>query len=397
VPETVRELKAAAATGGSTHWHILTPEFPPQTGGVADYVAQVAKGLRAAGDGVDVWCPGHCESNGTVRQNDAAACVHRTLGSFGWSDLESARKTMTAPGEPARLFVQWVPHGYGWRSMNVPFCLWLWNRARRGDQVELMVHEPFLGFREGTLRQDVVALVHRIMTAILLRAATRVWVSTPSWERLLTPYAFGKRLRFGWLPVPSNIPVEESNPPGGAVREAVTFGHFSTYGGGIAPLLEEIVPPLLSADRRRRMLLIGKGSQEFQKRLLERSPHLASQIRASGCVEPSDVSEWLGACDVLLQPYPEGVTARRTSIMAGLAHGIPVVTSWGRLSEAFWRESGAVILAGAEDPGEFARKAERLAGSEDERRRLAQRGRALYRERFELGHVIRTMRAYAGA
>ena len=42
--------------------------------------------------------------------------------------------------------MQWVPHGFGYRSMNLGFCLWLRPRARSGDQVELMVHEPYLEF-----------------------------------------------------------------------------------------------------------------------------------------------------------------------------------------------------------------------------------------------------------
>ena len=33
--------------------------------------------------------------------------------------------------------------------------------------VELMVHEPFLAFREGSWRQDLVALVHRLMITVL--------------------------------------------------------------------------------------------------------------------------------------------------------------------------------------------------------------------------------------
>ena len=37
-------------------WHILTCEYPPQTGGVSDYTFLVANGL-ASHDEVHVWCP----------------------------------------------------------------------------------------------------------------------------------------------------------------------------------------------------------------------------------------------------------------------------------------------------------------------------------------------------
>ena len=41
----------------SETWHIITPEYPPTCGGVADYSKHVACGLRSKGDEVVVWCP----------------------------------------------------------------------------------------------------------------------------------------------------------------------------------------------------------------------------------------------------------------------------------------------------------------------------------------------------
>ena len=39
-------------------WHLLAPEYPPVCGGVGDYTALLAEGLRTAGDPVRVWHPG---------------------------------------------------------------------------------------------------------------------------------------------------------------------------------------------------------------------------------------------------------------------------------------------------------------------------------------------------
>ena len=69
------------------------------------------------------------------------------------------------------MIVQWVPHAYGFRAMNLGFCLWLWSRASRGDDIELMVHEPYLAFWGGSWRQTAAAIVHRLMTVVLLRSA----------------------------------------------------------------------------------------------------------------------------------------------------------------------------------------------------------------------------------
>ena len=107
---------------------------------------------------------------------------------------------------PRRLLVQWVPHGFGYRSMNVGFCLWLLRRARRGDRVEIMVHEPYLAFGEGAIRWTAAASVHRVMTIILARAACRIWIAIPDWERRWRPYLLGRDVPFTWLPIPSSLP-----------------------------------------------------------------------------------------------------------------------------------------------------------------------------------------------
>src|SRR5205807_444262 len=117
--------------------------------------------------------------------------------------------------------------------------------------VEIMVHEPFLSFREGSWKQSGVAAVHRLMTIILLNAASRVWITIPAWEKYLRPYALGRSLEFTWLPVASNIPVVD-NPDGvRAIRAGYTngagalVGHFGTCDRHTTELLLRCVPALM--------------------------------------------------------------------------------------------------------------------------------------------------------
>src|SRR4051812_4206756 len=123
--------------------HILTPEYPPITGGVADYTRLIAHKLAEAGEVVHVWCP----ANGRPEPSRLVD-VHADCGTFGRADLARLGALLDRFESPRRLLVQWVPHGYGFRAMNIGFCKWLWNRSRRGDRVELMVHEPYLAFWE---------------------------------------------------------------------------------------------------------------------------------------------------------------------------------------------------------------------------------------------------------
>jgi glycosyltransferase involved in cell wall biosynthesis len=387
----------------------------------------VAAGLAAAGDEVHVWCPSE-EKRSEVRgqksevrgqksevrirsQNQKSdsevgdqrlgetLIVHRELGRFTRSNLRVVDQMLDQFRAPRRLLVQWVPHGYGYRAMNLPFCLWLWRRARRGDCVEIMVHEPFLSFKEGSWKQSGVAVVHRLMTMMLLRAASRVWITIPAWEACWRPYTFGQSLKFNWLPVPSNIPVVD-NPDGvRAIRARYTngagtlVGHFGTCDRHITELLLKCVPALLQNGKPQAMLLVGRGSELMRDELIRRQPALADRVHATGPLASDELSLHVSACDVMLQPYIDGVSSRRTSTMVALAHGVPVITTSGRLTEPLWAVSRAVVLAPVESISVLPELVPRLLTDSDERKAISDRARNLYQERFDIRHTIRALRA----
>ena len=369
--------------------HIITPEYLPEHGGVGDYVRGVARGLAEAGDDVHVWC----KSGGRGEPGDRFP-VHPEFGGFSARDLKHAGEALDRFPAPRRLLVQWVPHAFGYRAMNLRFCVWLWQRASKGDAVELMVHEPYLAFWAGTWRQAAAAAVHRVMTVVLLRAAQRVWVSIPAWEPLLKPYALGRAIPFGWLPIPSSL----RDPDAGAVaavRAAYPrplVGHLGTYGSFIAPLLSDVLVELMRPPDAPRVLLLGTGSQEFARAFLAEHPEWSSAVRAAGTLSDSDLSAHIAACDVMIQPYPDGISSRRTTAMAALALGVPVITNTGALSESLWRESGAVRLTDAGDSRGMAAQTMDVLNHAEARRALQESGRALYARLFDVSRTIGALR-----
>jgi glycosyltransferase involved in cell wall biosynthesis len=378
--------------------HIITCEYPPQPGGVSDYTFSLARGLAEQGEQVHVWCP-----DPSAPPTEAAGVVaHTELGRVTSTDLRRVGKLLDQFPAPRRILVQWVPHGYGYRSMNLRFCWWLYRRVHgHGDRLQIMVHEAYLSFRARSLRQSAVALVHRLMTVLLMRAAERVWVSIPKWEACFRPYALGRNVPFHWLPVPSNVPVNDD--PSGilAVRrryvagDGVLIGHFGTHGWPVTSILEPILSALGRDSVNQIVLLMGIGSEEFRRAMIQKEPLLESMLRATGPLAGPDLSQHLSACDLLLQPYPDGVSGRRGSFMAGLSHGRPVVTTLGRLSESCWESSGAVPLAPAGDQPALLALVRRLRGDEKERIRLGTAARELYRERFDLEHTVSSLRSTA--
>jgi glycosyltransferase involved in cell wall biosynthesis len=265
-----------------------------------------------------------------------------------------------------------------------------------------MVHEPFLAFGEGSAKQDLVAAVHRTMMVVLLMAARRVWVSIPQWEVRLRPFTFGRRDRnFGWLPVPSNIPVVDD--PGGIIELRARYtaggefllGHFGTYDNYMTRLMLEVVPLLFDGADKLSILFLGKGGLEVRNLLIQQFPKLGQHVHAPGVQSSEDISRHISACHVMLQPYQDGISGRRTSAMAVLAHGIPVVTNIGKATESCWLESNAVKIVQATDLAAMAEVTMSLLMNSQELCRLGNAGRVFYNERFDLTRTITALRAAA--
>src|SRR6185295_18900934 len=254
---------------GVQEWHIITCEYPPQLGGVSDYTWMVARGLAEKGDRVHVWCPSGSAPTAPL----SGVTIHRELGKMNGAALRLVGKRLNEFPSPRRILVQWVPHGYGYRSMNLRFCMWLWKRARvSNDEVDLMVHEPFLAFGEGSWKQDAAAAVHRIMAMMILNAAKRVWVSIPAWRDRLRPYLLGRNLEMEWLPIPSSVecdlnPIRNANSSPTPLGTQHTLGHFGTFGRPIVEMLEPLIVPLLEDHIERSLVLIGRGSTEFRSKI----------------------------------------------------------------------------------------------------------------------------------
>jgi glycosyltransferase involved in cell wall biosynthesis len=259
-----------------------------------------------------------------------------------------------------------------------------------------MLHEAFLPFREGTWRQTVAAAVQRLMTIILLASTRRVWVSSPSWKTKVQPYSLGKEIRFTWLPVPSTIPVLATEESVAEMRAVYTpngeplIGHFGTHGSLTTNMLDEIIPPVLAENPNCKLLLIGANGDLYRKRLVARYPDLAHRIIATGASDASGVSRSLMVCDLMIQPYPDGVTARRTTCLAGLSHGKAVVTTSGEMTEDFWREMPGPVAFGR-NCVETVSVTNRLLYNRSELQSLGERAKAYYRENFALNHLIRML------
>ena len=373
-------------------WHLITGEYPPEIGGVGDYTRLLGEALSRAGDEVHVWTPANSSSS-----NDAGPVrVHRLPDNFGPRSMLAMDRGIGRDSK-SQVLVQYVPHAFGWKAMNVPLCIWLASRQR--ERLGVMFHEvAYPMARDQSIRHNFLGVVTRAMAAVLARSARRIFVAAPAWEPMLRSISRTRRT-IQWLPVFSTIPVVEDEAGANAIRRRIArdggkiAGHFGAYGPVYADGNTALLTAALERDAELSVLLIGKGGTEFRARMIGRRPSFASRIHAAGAVEAAEVSRSIAACDLMFQYYPDGVSARQTSCMTSLQHGRPVVTTSGRLTEALWHESQAVALAPADDIPAQAALVHRLTVDGDERQRLGTAARELYDRRFDIRHTVAAIRA----
>ena len=263
-----------------------------------------------------------------------------------------------------------------------------------------MFHEVSFPVESGaSCKHNFLGHMNRLMARIIHRGAKRSFVSIPAWGELLQRLAPGST-PIQWLPVPSNLPTKADSGRVAQFRRrlepqanGIVFGHFGTYSSPIRSLLLAILPPLLTSSESSRVFLIGRNSEVFAAELMRAHPVFKHRLVSTGALSAEETTAALAASDVLIQPYPDGASTRRTSLMAGLALGLPVVTTDGVATEGIWRDSAAVALAPVEDPAALVCCAIGLAGDSAAQARLGRVAHAMYRRHFEIERVVQTLRS----
>jgi glycosyltransferase involved in cell wall biosynthesis len=388
-------------------WCIVTCEYPPLEGGVSDHTFHLAAALAAQGDEVDVWCPPPPAPTLDDAEPERApeipgVTVHVLPSRFGPRAISLLRRELRALPSDTRVLVQWVPTAFGWRMMNLPFALMLFRL--RGRRLDLFVHEVGWDVGRETARRALAGLVHRAMTWCAARSARRVYVTIPAWQNrlsLLGARALPQDEEATWVPVASNVPDRADEKRVAGLRRAlltrthqqrVLVGHFGTFGRFHTALMPHVVARILDEAHDRTFVLVGRGGEALRDYIAKERPELAARIVATGGLAPEEVAAHLAACDLLVQPFEDGASTRRGSLMAGVALGRPTIANRGRSTEDLWSAERAIHLTDSHAPHAFAGAVTKLLADANLRERLAENARRLHAERFAMTHTITALR-----
>jgi len=340
---------------------LFCPTLPPARGGLPDHTRSLALALAARG--ADAVVLGRTGNPELLRPVPVMLGVRASAGPNGL--LASARRA----GVEAFL-VQYVPFLYARFGIAPRLAIALRRIRDAGIRLAVFVHEPYVPFTR--LPWLLTGWPMRWQFRAVVGAADLVYSPVPAFLELARKAArAGAMLRRA--PTGSNIPVTCGSRQ--AAREAlgledgeVAVGVFSPGAAGLRRQWLIDAAAGLPAQPAVRWVFFGGGEAPP-----EGFPGSAG-IKLLGWLDANAASEVFRALDVAAGPFEDGLTLRRGSAMAALAHGVALASSRGPLFDPEL-ESAALCAATAAD---FAAGVRTLVGDPVRREALARRGRAWY-------------------
>lgn len=319
----------------------VSGEFPPHVGGVGDYTDRLAGALADQGEAVSVFTGATLPAPDAVN-SDAVwagrpdAVVRRAVRRWtlrAWRPLAAAIRAE----RPDVVHVQYQAAAYGNRGAVAlfPWLLRGWNIRPLCVVTFHDLRPPHLFPLSGRLGLD------RRAVPLLARGADAAVATNGDDAAALSGW---RARRVEQIPIGANIEPPASPADRTATRSALgvtgdapllAYFGFSNASKGLDELfaavarLSERFPSL-------RLLLIGGGTGQTDATNAGYHAHLRQRAAAlgigdrliwTGYEDAANVSAQLLAADVVVLPFRDGVSLRRGTLLAALAHGCAIVTT----------------------------------------------------------------------
>lgn len=286
--------------------------------------------------------------------------------------------------KPDWLILQYNPFSYGKWGLN-PYVPKLVSRVKRQSpttRVAVMVHEMFLVFAFERWQTTIMTTWQRLQFWQLGRQADIMFFSSMSYIDLVSSWFPSTPLRH--LPVGCNIDAvdltaAEARRQLGIADDEFVLGFFG--GTRIFRNVEQVIAAataLAATGVKTVLLMIGDGSAEPVK------PVPGLRVVAAAKLPASEVSLRFRAMHVYLAPYADGASTRRGTFVAGLAHGLPIVSTIGTNSDKLISDQNgrSCLLVDATDAVAFTNAVLRLAAQPDQRAQLAKSCESFFSNQF---------------
>ncbi|MEP7189856.1 MAG: glycosyltransferase family 4 protein [Roseiflexaceae bacterium] len=316
---------------------MLSAEYPPRPGGIGDYTRRLGQALVERGQRVLVFTIADCrlqiiDLDGSILNPKSK--IQNLKSNWGWRISRDVRAALQQT-RPDILHIQYQTGAYGMHPA-INFLPWRLRGTQHRPAVVVTAHDllpPYLFPKAGQLRQWV--------TRRLLDDADAVVVTNQDdyervrgWQPRPAPRPLAR------IPIGSNIAVA---PPEhydraswrarlgiGANETLLTFFGLISLSKGLETLLDA----LAQLPAHFRLMVIGGAATAPEDRAYADAIRqqiarlgLEQRVTITGQCAEADVSAHLLAADIAALPFADGASFRRGSLLAALAHGLPVVTT----------------------------------------------------------------------
>ncbi len=331
---------------------IITARIPPSHCGVGDYSVQLARELVSQGHEITLLCGKEQASS----LPEPGIRVLNVVSSWGLWGIRSLLAEIPLR-KPELILVNWVPHLYSKKGTSIGLAVAMLLAKIDGARIHTIVHEPYVELSRPSF--FITGPIQRLALGILTWSSAAVLVTIQPWVKMLKTRFKWAAKKIYWVPVGSNIPI---TPVTVSEREHyrselsmfptdVALGVFSLGGAGKDyPCLNEAMKEVTKAKIPCYWIFIGVTDEEFAMRFpkIKNVPHYCT-----GYLPTETVSRWMQSIDLLVAAFDDGVSTRRTSVIAALAHGVPTITTVGHLTDEAFYETSPLILTSL-DPVDFA-------------------------------------------
>lgn len=299
----------------------------------------------------------------------------------GWNQSLDALKLMATQWCGTWILVQYTALAWSARGFPQKLIPAIKILKSAGARVAIVYHdaEPYSGSRlVDSLRRYIQV---RTMRRALAEADLAIFTVEPqklSWPPAKLPP------QSTFIPVGANLPIPDEPAPPAAQNSLPTVGVFSITGGHSGTRETQIILSTLryaaSKIGRLHLSVFGRHAELRQSELREGLRDFPISLDVEGVIEPEQVVRKLSACDVIL--FVRGtISSRRSSAIAGIACGLPMVAFSGSETASPITDAG-VVLVPPEQPDQLNTAFVQVLSDRDLRDKLSARSRAAFRQHF---------------